>query len=186
MAQKRVIKQAAAPREIDILKWQDGRWFIDIFSQVKWQDGRWRGADPRRLTWAFAVLEAMEGNPSILVHHLRSRQKLTQADRNHLASLFEKVVFTDRLQYKPMKGRSKQTWTRSCANLAIQFYQDWKDANRRNGINDWGHGKQMKDKACQLAIEVCGNDKLRLYLGQDPPTFEQVRELIERPAARRR
>jgi hypothetical protein len=136
--------------------------------------------------WSALICTAIDGNPSLLVRHLRSRRKLTRFDRNELAHWFE-YAFTAALQHKSQKtgGRRKHTWAQHCARLAIEFYQNWKDANRRNGISDWGHGDEMKDEACRLAIELgsclartCGEE-------QDPPTFEQVRELIERPAARR-
>jgi len=110
---------------------------------------------------------------------------LTRFDRNSLAEYLE-FAFTEALQRKSQKtgGRRKHTWARMCAHMAIKFYQLWKDTNRRNGINDWGHGDEMKDEACRLAIEL-GSCWARTCKEQDPPTFEQVRELIERPAARR-
>jgi hypothetical protein len=150
--------------------------------------------EQRKNYWVMVVCKAMDGDPSMLVRHLRSRRKLTRLDRNELAEHFEQIL-TNELQRKSQKtgGRRKHTWAQSCAHVAIKFYRDWKDANRRNGINDWGHGDEMKDEACRLAIELYGNlysplygtDNRRRYQGQDMPTFEEVRELIERPAARR-
>jgi hypothetical protein len=141
----------------------------------------------RQNYWSALVFRAIDGDPSVLVRHLRSRRKLTRFDRNELARLFE-YAFTKALQHKPTTkgGRPKHSWARMCADVvAINFYQDWKDANRRNGINDWGHRDEMKDEASRLAIEL-GSCWARRFTGQDPPTFEQVRELMERPAARRR
>lgn len=136
--------------------------------------------------WDFLIFDAIDGDPSSLVRHFRSRRKLTRFDRNQLAELFE-YAFAEALQPKSQKkgGRRKHSWAQMCANLAIKFYRDWKGANRRNGINDWGHGDEMKDEACRLAIEL-GSCWARTCKEQDQPTFEQVRELIERPAARRR
>jgi hypothetical protein len=139
--------------------------------------------------WSFLIFNAIDGDPSSLVRHFRSRRKLTRFDRNELAELFE-WAFTEVLQPKSEKtrGRRKHTWAQMCAHMAIKFYQEWKDANRRNGINDWGHGDEMKDEACHLAIELgsgSGSPWARTCKEQDPPTFEEVRELIERPAARR-
>ena len=144
--------------------------------------------------WSVVIFTAIDGDPSLLVRHLRSRRKLTRFDRNSLAKYLE-FAFTEALQRKSQKtaGRRKHTWAQQCAYVAIKFYRDWKDANRRNGINDWGHGDEMKDEACRLAIELYGNvyspvygtDNRRYYQGQDMPTFEEVRELIGRPAARR-
>jgi len=74
--------------------------------------------------------------------------------------------------------------SRSCARVAIKFYRDWKDANRRNGIRDWGRGDEMKDEACRFAIELYGNDVLS-HMREDPPTFEELRDLMDRPQARR-
>jgi hypothetical protein len=141
----------------------------------------------RQNYWSALVCAAIHGDPSPLVRHLRSRRKLTRFDRNEMARWFE-YAFTEALQPKSKKtaGRLKQTWAQLCARVAIKFYQDWKDANQTNGINDWSHGDEMKDEACRLAIELFGNDnRQRFYQGQDAPTFEQLRQLIERPAARR-
>jgi hypothetical protein len=140
----------------------------------------------RKNYWCFVISKAISGDPSSLVRHLRSRRKLTRFDRNELAEHFEDV-FTNALQRPTtQRGRPKHSWAQMCVHVAIKFYQDWKDANQRNGINDWGHRDEMKDEASRLAIELGGSAWARTCIGQDPPTFEQVRELMERPAARRR
>jgi hypothetical protein len=111
----------------------------------------------RKSYWDFLIFKAIDGDPSSLVRHFRSRQKLTRFDRNELAEWFE-YAFTEVLQPKPTtkRGRRKHSWAQMCASLAIKIYQNWKDVNRRNGINDWGHGDEMKDEACHLAIELVG------------------------------
>ena len=142
--------------------------------------------------WIVVVSEALSGDPSALVKHLRS-PRLTRLDRNMLAETLEDILtghpLTEQTEQTKQRGRPKRKWVRRCADVAIKFYQDWKDANRRNGINDWGHRDEMKDEASRLAIELYGNSDsawARIYIGHDPPTFEQVRELMERPVARRR
>src|SRR5262249_41404775 len=119
---------------------------------------------------------APEGDvPSFVRWLLTSQTKFTRLHREILLDLLEENIFT---KLKPKRGRPQQRLVRLCGSLAIDFYQRWKDGNRRNGINDWGHRKEMKDEACRLAIEL-------VYPQQNAPKFEQVRELIERPAVRR-
>jgi hypothetical protein len=89
-----------------------------------------------------------------------------------LADLLEQNVFT---KAKPIK---KRRLARMSGGLAFSFYQKWKDANRRNGINDWDHRGEMKDAMCRLVIGL-------VRPRENAPTFEQVRELMERPATRR-
>jgi hypothetical protein len=125
---------------------------------------------------------APEGDlPSFVLWLLSSRRKLTRFDRQILIDLLEQVfILLKKILTKPIKKRGppQQRLARLCGTLATNFYQSWKDANRRNGINDWGHRKEMQDEACRLVIGL-------VYPRQNAPTFEQVRELIERPAARR-
>jgi hypothetical protein len=139
--------------------------------------------------WVAVVARALDGDPSSLVKHLR--RGLTPVDRNLLADTLADILpdQAERAKQTKQGGRPKHSWVQMCAHVAIKFYQDWKDATRRNGINDWGHRDEMKDEASRLAIELYGNSSsvwARTCIGQDPPTFEQVRELMERPAARRR
>jgi hypothetical protein len=140
----------------------------------------------RRAAYLFGmVARAQSGDPSTLVAYLRSQQKLTQFDRNQLADMFE-VIFTPQAKPAKQRGRPKRMWTRVCASVARTFYWDWRDTNQRNGINDWGHGDEMKDEACRLAIEFYV-DRLASPVGKDDlPAFQEVRVLMERSERRRR
>ncbi len=129
------------------------------------------------------IAYAQTGDPSALVTFLRSRRKLTQFDRNTLAEMLE-VIFTGQANRTKQRGRPKRLWARACAGRARLFYLDWKDANQRSGINDWGRRDEMKDEACRLVIELYVDRLSRP--GDDAPTFEEIRDLMERPAARRR
>lgn len=214
---KRIRQQTAAARKAaaSYHAWQRRFWEEEldraISPQANWKDvGQelrkiWRGRQrcdcywcsvyqdtprgQRENYWVAVVGEALDGDPSSLVKHLR--RGLTPVDRNLLADTLADVLpdRAERAKQTKQRGRPKRQRARSCAGVAIKFYRDWKDANRRNGINDWGHRDGMKDEASRLAIELYGNSNsawARTYIGQDPPTFEQVRELMERPAARRR
>ena len=128
------------------------------------------------------VAEAQFGDPSSLVAFLRSGHKLTQFDRNELAGMLE-VIFTRRAKPAKQRGRPKQTLIPVFVSVARRFYREWKDANRRKGISDWGHGDEMKDEACRLAIELYG--QVPSYMREDPPTLEDLRELMDRPQSRR-
>jgi hypothetical protein len=210
---KRIRQQKAAARKAAARyhAWQRRFWKEEldraISPQANWRDvGQelrkiWRGRQrcncywcsvyqgtprgQRENYWVAVVSNALDGNPSSLVKHLR--RGLTPVDRNLLADTLAEILPAEAERAKQTKkgGRRKHTWAQMCADLTTNFFRDWKDANQRNGINDWGHRDEMKDEACRLAIELgscwartCGEE-------QDPPTFEQVRELIERPAARR-
>jgi hypothetical protein len=113
---------------------------------------------------------------SFMLWLLKSRPELIRCDRD--MDWFIDRILIDLLEdfFNASKPIKKPRWARICASLAVSFYQRWKDANRRNGINDWGHRGEMKDEACRLVIEL---------RKKNAPTFEQVRELMERPAKRR-
>ena len=138
--------------------------------------------------WIELVGNALHGKPSSLLKHLR--RGLTLVDSIMLADTLALILPDLAGRGKQTGGRPKRAWARSGANKAIKFYRDWKDANRRNGIRDWGHGDEMKDEACRFAIELYGNDVCELFgddveMREDPPTWEDLRELIDRPQSRR-
>ena len=189
MAQRRTIKRAAALREYipPRTNWQDvgrdlRRQYIARVTTVPSKADQ-STSRSRRAAFLFEMIAyAQSGDPSALGAFLRSGQKLTQFDRNELANLLE-AIFTRQAKPTKQRGRSKRLGVRACAAVARRFHVEWKDANRRNGINDWGHGDEMKDEACRLAIELYVD---RFPVKDDPPiTFEEIRELMERPAARR-
>jgi hypothetical protein len=143
----------------------------------------------RKNYWTAVVRRAMCAYPerSSLVKHLR--RGLTLVESNLLAealavSLMEQHFLIKRPRRTEKRGRPKRRWARSCARIAIKFYRDWKEANRRNGICDWGHGDEMKDEACRLAIELNGDVPSHMP-PEDPPTPEDLRELVDRAQARR-
>ena len=143
--------------------------------------------------WIRLVGNALHGSPSSLLKHLR--RGLTPVDCILLADALAIIIpdVTKPAEPTKQRGRPKRAWARSCADEAIKFYRDWKDANRRNGIRDWGHGDDMKEEACRFAIELYGNDMCELfgddaptYMREDSPTLDDLRVLIDRPQSRRR
>jgi hypothetical protein len=143
------------------------------------------GKTRRENYWVWVVGTACRGNPSGLVKHLRSRRAITRADRRILAELFE-AHFTGEID-RALKaiGRPKKHWARSCARGALKFYSEWRDLNRRKGVNDWGHGDEMKDEACRVLIEIYGLKQPPKHLRDPVLNFEDVRALMERPCSRR-
>lgn len=146
----------------------------------------------RERDWVLRVTWAIFGDASELVEYLQSRRKLNRFDRIVLADLL-KIAFEGEVKSElHPRGRPKEYATSSCAIAALKFYGDWKTLNRRLGICDWGHSDEMKDQACWVAIE---HHKVRIHVGgrimsDHPmyivPSFDEVRELIERPRARLR
>jgi hypothetical protein len=193
MAQRRTIKRAATPRKNTPPRanWQDvGR---DLRRQYIVRGGRpydhdWYRADlstprSRRAAFLFQMIaHAQNGDPSALLAFLRSGQKLSRFDRNQLADLF-KVIFTPKAKPGKQRGRPKQTLIPVFVSAARRFYREWKDANRLKGISDWGHGDEMKDESCRFAI-ASYVDRFPSLLREDLPTFEQVRDLMERSQKR--
>jgi len=207
---KRIRQQTAAARKAaaSYHAWQRRFWEEElnraISPQANWKDvGQglrkiWRGRQrcdcywcsvyqdtprgQRENYWVAVVGEALDGDPSSLVKHLR--RGLTPVDRNLLADTLAEILPAERAKQTKQAGRPKRQWARSCARVAIKFYRDWKDANQRNGVRDWGRGDEMKDEACRFVVELSGND-VPSHMREDPPTFEELRELMDRPQARR-
>jgi len=142
-----------------------------------------RQAEEKRFAARQEMAVAVAGNPRrFALWLLRSRIKLTREIREMLADLLEENIFA---ASKPIKSSDRcRHKRRSSARLygfiAVDLYRDWKDANRRNCINDWGHRDEMKDEVCRLLIESAHSEKAKA------PTFEQLRVLIDRPAMRRK
>jgi hypothetical protein len=133
--------------------------------------------------WIAVVCNAMRGDPSYLVKHLRSRRALTQFDRKMLAECLEAHLTGE---VGKDRGRPQKHYARLLARMALIFYQEWKQINRRQGIRDHGHGGEMKDEACRVALDFYDAGLLQLHpTVQDIPTFDCVRELMDRPKSRR-
>jgi hypothetical protein len=135
--------------------------------------------------WSDAVHAACNGDPSRLVEYLRSERALTRTDRDLLATFLPSML---------KKGRPGKDEVKSLARVALVFYQEWKQLNRRLGIRDHGHADDMKQQACRVALALMNTDPWRVALGLPPvlnpastvpPTVEAVRELMDRPKSRR-
>jgi hypothetical protein len=202
--QKAAAQKAAVRHNAWIRRFWKGELDRSISPQANWRDvGQalqkiWRGRrgctcywcvvhqdtplGRRENYWLAVVADATRGNPSLLVKHIR--RGLTPFDRNLLADTLAEILKKEPEQTE-RRGRPRRKWLRSCAHSAIRFYRDWKDANRRNGIHDWGHGDEMKDEACRLVIEIYGDAPSHVREEDHPPTLEELRELMDRPQARR-
>jgi hypothetical protein len=139
--------------------------------------------------WVNRVAFAILGDPSGLVAHLDSRRRLDGFDRMVLADLLN-VAFRDEVDqaFHP-SGRPRKTAARACASVAQGFYNTWKTIDRRSGVQDWGHSDEMKDQSCRVAIEMHSvrDFSVEPYHPMNiVPDFEEVRELMNRPATRRR
>jgi hypothetical protein len=86
-------------------------------------------------------------------------------------------------------GRPKKIAARQCASAARKFYNYWKAIDERLGICDRGHSDEMKDEACHSVIEMHRLSRRRMLVSDHPLNvvvkFEEVRELMDRPAGRR-
>jgi hypothetical protein len=140
--------------------------------------------------WVGVVAFAALGDPSALVKNLDSRRKLTRFDRRVLADLLAAVFSKEPERALHPIGRPKHIAARACASVARRFYSDWKAINRHWCISDQGHSDEMKDEACRVALEIHqlrAADSLQVdHPMNSIPTFEEVRELIDRARARHR
>jgi hypothetical protein len=192
-------RHTGAPPEIQFstnLTWKDvGRairaWVLDrALERCNCYSCRTQGGKRGRREnyWISLVCLARMGDPSALVKHLNSRRALTQFDRRCLADLLD-ANFKGEFN-APRIGRPKKIAARSCASIAVKQYKDWKAINRQYRIRDWGHSDEMKEEACRIAIDYHvarnGGGLMSNHPMNEVPTFEQVRELMERPTARRR
>jgi hypothetical protein len=136
--------------------------------------------------WIAIVGAARRGDTSALVEHLNSRRTLTRFDRRCLA---EELDASFKGEWgRPRIGRPRKVAAHSCASVAVKFYKDWKEINLQCGIKDWGYSDEMKDEICRIAIEAHAA-RFATYPSNDAmskvPSFEEVRELMDRPKARR-
>jgi hypothetical protein len=114
-----------------------------------------------------ALRDHAGGDSAALIEYLRSDRPL---QREWLADTLDGV-------FDPPQGRPRDRDLRAAAMLAHFFYNRWKDANKRDGVNDRGFSALMKDDACRYALE------LEPHLHAD---FESVRQLLDRPVHRRK
>jgi hypothetical protein len=144
----------------------------------------------RMRCWVDAVRAAEMGDPSHLVHRLKT-SAFTRWDRNTLAELLDAVFRGEIDDACAPDGRPKNIAARFCADFAIKFYTVWKSMNRQLGIRDWGHSDEMKDEACRVAIEYHQKRLSRRMTVRHSnmeviPKFAHIRELMDRPRSRRR
>jgi len=146
----------------------------------------------REKYWIYAVVFALNGDPSALVEHLNSRRAITQFDRRILADLLDCSFKGEIERQLSPAGRPKNIAAQVCARHAIRFYTYWKAINRRWRIKDWGHSDEMKDEACRVAVDYhirrrdrAGIIRVSNHPMDEVPDFDQVRELMDRPRSRR-
>ena len=144
----------------------------------------------RERSWISAVALAYDGDPSTLVELLRSKESLSRLDRNCLAELLDAAFGGEVEAAMNIKGRPKHIAAHACASIALKFYADWKAVNRRLNVSDRGVSDAMKDEACRVALQGHKIRQANHVMLDHPmnvvPTFEEVRELMDRPRGRRR
>ena len=113
-----------------------------------------------------ALRDHANGDSSALIEYLRSDRPL---QREWLAQTLEG-------EFTPKSGRPRNKDLRSATLVARVFYRRWKEANKRDGINDRGLSGLMKDESCRHAHEL----ESRLQADIDT-----VREMKDRPISRR-
>jgi hypothetical protein len=85
---------------------------------------------------------------------------------------------------KRKAGRPKDTQLRAAASVAWDFYQEWRDQNKRLGISDHGHGDEMKAYAARWNVEDWfgfGSDGEEFSDNTRAGFIARVRELMEKP-----
>jgi len=172
--------------------WQDvGRTLKEVARKLKeeWQE-RQRDFEPIREEqeyWINVAAKVMTGDPSPLVRRLRDERVPTLEDMHAFADMLE--LASDEIRQRRRGGRGgrprQNILTRLFAKRALVFYEEWKQANRRLGVRDHGHRDAMKDEACRVVLDLHENlyplhRRLRPW-----PTFDGVRELMDRPKSRR-
>jgi hypothetical protein len=127
-----------------------------------------RPADPE---WDFvrALVSHVRGDTSHLSAYLRSDRELSRLDRELLAQVNEGALGRKAKLGAPVNRRAHDV-----ALCARAFYHAWQGACRDAGVPIRGSTRSMKDVACDYAFQLEATD--------DPPDYNTVRELIERPA----
>ena len=74
---------------------------------------------------------------------------------------------------KSLDQMNREAW----AEMALFFYENWKEKNAERGINDWGHREAMKFQSCELIIELQALTNVEA---------SALIELLERPVSRRK
>jgi hypothetical protein len=95
----------------------------------------------------------------------------------------ERKVVARRLP-KRKTGRPKDVQLRAAASIACDFYEEWRDHNKRLGIPDHGHGDDMKTYAAQWNVEDwfrIGSDGEEFTDDTKAEFIARVRELMEKP-----
>lgn len=113
-----------------------------------------------------AVVQLNRGNRQPIIDYLRSDNPISSDDRADLAFYFE-----GGLSHKPRKGR-KNGAEHEAGLIAVKFYKEWKDMNRRHRVTDHGNSDHMKDEAARFVVED--------YLPHWQADYETTRENMER------
>jgi hypothetical protein len=92
------------------------------------------------------IRQYYEGDASPIAAYLRTYQ-LSQDDQDTLARFFEGAFTPER----PERGAPKSN-ERAAAGWALRFYRDWKEHNKRLGVDDRGCADDMKTEAARFIV----------------------------------
>jgi len=121
-----------------------------------------------------ALFEAAQGNPARIIRYFRSEEPLPANFREDLALYFEGFFHLPRRG----RGQPKHVLEHIAADTAQWFFNKWREENERNGVNDYHHRSEMRDKCIEIVIE---NDPMLAAC-----ELAKVRDLLNRPARRRK
>ena len=119
-----------------------------------------------------------EGDPSRLINYLRSDLPLDRDLRDHFASSLECGPRSKRI------GRPPDYLLLDIAELADEFYRQWKERNKKEGINARGRSENMKYQSCVYLIDMQRANWDERTDGKIPDP-EAVMQLLARPKSRR-
>lgn len=113
------------------------------------------------------IKQYQDGDAGPIAAYLRTHQ-LTEDDQDTLARFFEGAFAPE----PPTRGPPKSN-ERAAAGWAADFYREWKDLNKRVGVDDRGCADDMKTEATRFIVQ----DFLSHSYGLDE---EKVRANMER------
>lgn len=116
--------------------------------------------------------EHARGDSSYLIAYARSGRPIYAEHREQWAQVLEGVLT------KPKKRGRPHSLENDAARGACAFFQAWQEANRADGINDWGSREKMREEAARFWCE-------ELEPSSPPLKIEAVLALMSRPGRRR-
>ena len=122
--------------------------------------------------WSKAIIAYLQGDHAALAEYLISRP-LSHAQQAELAWALGERASKKIGRPKSLDQMNREAW----AEMALFFYENWKEKNAERGINDWGHREAMKFQSCELIIELQALTNVEA---------SALIELLERPVSRRK